>query len=55
MTLKALGYPRSSETLRQWLSAYTQEGYSTYRTSSVKSKKRYNQQERTAVYGDNFM
>ena len=49
MTLKALGYPRSSDTLRQWLSAYTQEGYSTHRTSSVKSKKRYNQQELTAA------
>ena len=49
VTLKALGYPRSSDTLRQWLSAYTQEGYSTHRTSSVKSKKRYNQQERTAA------
>ena len=49
VTLKALGYPRSPETLRQWLSAYTQEGYSTHRTSSVKSKKRYNQQERTAA------
>ena len=41
VTLKALGYPRSSETLHQWLSAYTQEGYSGYFAQSDPVKRSF--------------
>ena len=49
VTLKALGYPKSTSTLHQWLQVYTPERYKVKSISVSKSKKTYTKQERTAA------